>query len=334
MDLYKHIIVPLDGSELSAQALPAARLMAQSTGSTMTLVRSFMALPQWQIDSKHGRYSGSLALDEHARLSALLTAEKQRLEKMGMDTPIEVEVHEGAAVEVITNLATRHPHALIVMSTHGRGGMSRLVMGSVTSRVVGLVKNPTMVMRCEGVDRAVVGDSIDNIVVPLDGSEFAEMALPHAAEMARLFGARITLCQSTHSTEYFQAHTEWGRLNGEAGFRFGGPGELSSSLAELSVEYLKRHSAELDSRYGISDVWVVNSRGGPADTIVKLACDLDNSMIVMTTHGRSGIGRALLGSVADQVIRRSPAPTLLVRGPVPDGAMDHDRATDLMEAGV
>ena len=330
MALYKHIIVPLDGSETSAQALPVARLMAQTTGAPMSLVRSVNAIPDWQADAGLERYTASLAIAERDRMAGYLAGARLRLQKQGVTSLIHIEPREGPAVEAITSVAARHPGSLIVMSTHGRSGFSRMVMGSVTSRVVGSVKNPVLVV-CNREDGSpMVLDAVEHVIVPLDGSKFAEAALPHAAEMARTFGAGVTLYQSTPGVEYFQSHTDWGRLNGEVGFNFSGPTEMASRLGELAREYLHRMAVEMETRFGISGVGFVHSSRNASDAIVKLASECANSLVVMTTHGRSGVGRALLGSVADRVVRQSPVPTLLVRGSmVATEAADHDHTEQL-----
>ena len=335
MALYKHIIVPLDGSETSAQALPVARLMAQTTGAPMSLVRSVNAIPDWQADAGLERYTASLAIAERDRMAGYLEGARLGLLKQGVTSPIHIEPREGPAVEAITSVAARHPGSLIVMSTHGRSGFSRMVMGSVTSRVVGSVKNPVLVVCNKEDGSPMVLDAVEHVIVPLDGSKFAEAALPHAAEMARTFDARVTLYQSTPGVEYFQSHTDWGRLNGEAGFNFGGPTEMASRLGELAREYLHRMAVEMETRFGISGVAFVHSSRNASDAIVKLASESANSLVVMTTHGRSGVGRALLGSVADRVVRQSPAPTLLVRGSmVATEAADHDHTEQLAGTGA
>lgn len=316
MALCKNIIVPLDGSERSGQALPAAGLMARAAEGALTLTRAFAPVPDWQTDWEHGRYRGAMSAAEHDRVTAFLVGEKQRLEGMGVNRPIGIAAREGNADEVIIDLARRDPEALIVMATHGRGGFSRMMMGSVTSRVVRAVLNPTLIVRGNEPEGQMAPQALDNIIVPLDGSTFAEDALPYAAELARVFGSRITLLRSTHNTDYFRARTGWGRLDGEAGFHFGGPVEMAASMAEISREYLWRRAEDLRVRRGVGEVRVVNSLENPADAAIGLAQRLDNVLTVMTTHGRRGVGRALLGSVADQVVRGSPAPTLLVRGPM------------------
>lgn len=314
MALYQHIIVPLDGSELSAQALPAARMLAQAAGARITLLRSFTAAPNWQVNAQQGRYSGALSIAEHDRIAAYLLTQKRQLEKFGVTRPINTLVKEGPPVGVITRLAAEHPEALLVMSTHGRGGFSRLVMGSVTSRVVGGVQNPVFTVRCNDDETPVPMESVEHIILPLDGSRFAERALDYAAELARLFGARMTLCQSTHGADYFSDRTDWTRLNGEGGLHYGGPAALSERLSELSVDYLHRIARRLEAHHGITGVRLVNTHAAAPDAIAELAREPAQSLVVMTTHGRSGVGRALLGSVADRVVRHSPAPTLLVRG--------------------
>ncbi len=173
MALYKHIIVPLNGSESSAQALPVARLMAQTTGAPMSLVRSVTAIPDWPDGAGQERYTASLAIAERDRMAGYLVGERLRLQKQGVTSPIHIEPGEGPAVEVITSVAARHPGSLIVMSTHGRSGFSRMVMGSVTSRVVGSAKNPVLVV-CNREDGSpTVLNAVDHVIVPLDGSTFA-----------------------------------------------------------------------------------------------------------------------------------------------------------------
>ena len=317
MALYRHIIVPLDGSEWSAQALPAARMLAQAAGAPLTLVRAFTAVPHWQADAQQGRHSGTMAAAEHDRVAAYLLAQKQRLERFGVAVPIDTLAKEGSPVGVITRLAAAHPEALLVMSTHGRGGLSRLVMGSVTSKVVGGVQNPVFTVRGNADETPVPMETVEHIIVPLDGSRFAERALEHAVSLSGLFGARLTLCQSTHGADYFNDRTDWMRLDGAGGLHYGSPAALSQRMSELSVDYLHRIARRLESDFGIAGVRLVNTHAAAPDAIAELAREPAQSLVVMTTHGRSGVGRALLGSVADRVVRQAPAPTLLVRGPLP-----------------
>ena len=315
MAFFSNIIVPLDGSDLAAEALPAACLMAKIANAPITLTRAFGGIPEWHGDTDVGLFRGSMAMAEHDRVAAFLRAERQRLLALGVAPPIEIFTREGRAETVISHLADREPDALIVMSTHGRGGLTRMMMGSVTARVVSSVSNPTLIVRGGADRRPAFGASLDNVIVPLDGSNFSENALPYAGELAAACNAQVILVRSTHNADYFRGHTQWTRLDGEGGFNFGSPMEMAASLAGLSREYLWRKAEMLETRFGLSDVEAVNSLVHPADAVVDLAQRSRNAVVVMATRGRWGVGRALLGSVADQVVRRSPAPTLLVRTP-------------------
>lgn len=317
MALCNNIIVPLDGSELSEQALPAALLVANTTRAPITLLRSFAPLPAWQANAGRGRFSAAMAAGEHDRIRADLVGVKQRMEHWGVEPSIFVEAHEGPAHEAIINRANRNPHAMIVMSTHGRGGLSRMLTGSVTARVVRAIGNPTLIVRCNETDCPVVPQRIDNILVPLDGSSFSENALPYAGELAAAFGARVTLFRATPNADYFRSNSDWSHYGCAAGFEYNDPVEMSLQLAEVSREYLLGKADGLRNRFSISDVTTQNSQESPPDAIVKLAGQLENALVVMATHGRRAVGRALLGSVADHVVRHSGSPTLLIRGPMP-----------------
>ena len=329
MALCNSIIVPLDGSKLSAQALPAARLMANATRAPVTLLRSFAPIPGWHTDAEHGRFSAAMAAGEHDRILADLTRVKRRMKHWGVEPPIFVEANEGPAHEVIVNLANRDPDAMIVMSTHGRGGLTRMLTGSVTSRVVREVSNPTLIVRCNKNDCPVVPPRIDNILVPLDGTSFAENALSYAGELAAAFGAGITLFRATPNSEQIRVNGDWSHAHVGPTFRYADPVELAKQLADASQEYLWRKADALKARFPVFDVTVRHSLQSPTNGILNLVAELDNGLVVMATHGRRGVGRALFGSVADRVVRHSAFPTLLVRGPVraeaPAGAFREDR---------
>ncbi len=315
MTLCNNIIVPLDGSKLSAQALPAARLMANATRAPITLVRSFEPLPDWFADADQGRFSAAMAASEHDRTVADLACIRRRMEHWGVETPVFVEAHEEPAHQAIISKANRDPSAMVVMSTHGRGGFSRMLTGSVTAKVVNAVRNPTLIVRCNKTDCPVVPQFFENIIVPLDGTAFAEHALDYAGELATTFGTRITLFRSTPGADYFRTNSDWGHYGG-AGFGFNEPEEMARDLAHTSEDYLWKKADALRARFPLFDVEVVNSRENPEYGIVNLANRLDNGLVVMATRGRRAVGRALFGSVGDHVVRHSTTPTFLVRGPL------------------
>ena len=113
-------------------------------------------------------------------------------------------------------------------------------MGSVTAKVVRAVSNPTLIVRCNEKDCPVVPHHFENIIVPLDGSEFAENALPFAQELAAAFGAKVTLVRTTPDSEYFRVHSEWGAGHDISTMQGYDPVNMAASLSEAAKAYLWR----------------------------------------------------------------------------------------------
>ncbi len=143
------------------------------------------------------------------------------------------------------------------------------------------------------------------IVLPLDGSSFGEAALPVAAKVAKEMGARLVLVRAFSLPD--------------APLR-DGSGNIVAYIDQLEVDYrqeaalyLRGVTTALAERYGLTDVVVDVRPGEPVPTIVQAAEEADATLIVMATHGRTGVARVLLGSVAGTVLRRSHIPVTLVR---------------------
>jgi nucleotide-binding universal stress UspA family protein len=143
----------------------------------------------------------------------------------------------------------------------------------------------------------------NHILVPLDGSELAERALPHALDLARCHGRRLSLVRIGLSQLYAYSPAGDGPLYSE---------DVLQADQQAAVEYLVRVKARLAS----ADVDVTTEvlSGAVAETLIEYACDKGVDLIVMSTHGRSGLSRWVFGSVADKVLRGAHCPTLIVRG--------------------
>ena len=314
MSLFNNIIVPLDGSASSSHALPAAQLMATASDARLTLVRTFDRIPEWHCKSGWDINSATVGAAERGRIGAFLSGAKLGLRRQGFQSPVSIEAQEGPAHEVISGLANRDPGALVAMSTRGRGGLARALSGSVTARVVGAIRNPALVVRCGEHDCPVVPGSIDNIIVPLDGSEFAESALDYAGGLAEAFGAGIILARSTPTLEQYQVYADWSCMYGGPAFGAYDPLKIADDADARSHEYLLGAEENFRSRFPSVETEVMCHRENPVRAIVGLAGEVENGMVVMASRGRRGIRRALFGSIADQVVRNAPVPTLLVRG--------------------
>ncbi len=145
------------------------------------------------------------------------------------------------------------------------------------------------------------------ILVPLDGSDLAEAALPHATAMAGRFGASLTLLQAVTTLPMATAV--------DAGAAAGAEAMISVDALEASEEAAQEYLNQLSHRPELEGIQIRKRvvRGRPAREIVRTAQEEGIDLIVMSTHGRSGLGRLVFGSVADQVLRESGVPILLVR---------------------
>ena len=144
------------------------------------------------------------------------------------------------------------------------------------------------------------------LLVPLDGSAFAEAALPHATELARAFGGSILLLYVV--VPPYVPYTEMPAAPA-------GAAEVANMIVEEALEKAERYLADVSERLRRDGLPVQTAvcKGSPADTILRQALVVNARLIVMATHGRSGLRRLLLGSVAHEVVHRALLPVLLVR---------------------
>lgn len=143
------------------------------------------------------------------------------------------------------------------------------------------------------------------ILIPLDGSELAEAALPHAVELAQKFGSKIILLRVVQPVNYML--TELGSAEDLTLMK-----KLYESLKRESMAYLQRQEERL-KRDAVEASAILLDGVQPAQTILETADALDADVIIMSTHGRTGVGRWLFGSVAENVVRHSKVPVLSIR---------------------
>ena len=311
--MYSKIIVPLDGSELSEQALPYAQMVASSLSAPIELVQAYDILPSTLLGARHRRDAiGQLEQVSQVRAEVSLTPARRRLEEAGLTASAVTQ--RGSAADVISAQASSDPSALVVMSTHGRGGISRWVMGSVADKVLHTIPNPMLIVRANVLGPASPETSLQSVVVPLDGSPRSELSLPHAISMAATLSASITVLRVTPSEEHYRQ--ELSAVTPELGaipdLELLGPGDLIAEDKADVAAYLRDVSNRMaiDHAHGVVTEQVV--RDNIAQAIIDRA-SAQPSLVVMSTHGRSGLGRMTLGSVTDRVIRHSNVPVLVIR---------------------
>ena len=278
---YSRILVPLDGSLLAERVLPYARVLAKGFGARVELLNVFSPAPDALSDHAHGRYPHQIDANQRARSVDYLRRVTASMGLSGIKLSLTVEA--GNPESWIVSHAEKEPETLIAMSTHGRSGAARLVLGSVTDKVLHSTSAPVLVLRPRDGETPVSEAELKHVIVPLDGSPLAEQVLPHVVSLAKALDLTVTLLRVTT-------------------FHQNGP----------LVNYLAKIGEKL-GRAGLSSVKSRTIGDHPAETIVTVARETPHSMVAMTTHGRSGIRRFMLGSVTDHVVRHCGEPVLVIR---------------------
>jgi len=292
----KRILVPLDGSELAEQALPHARYLADAFQAGLILLRVVETTPYT------GNHAHVMAAHFEVQQMAQAYLEQMAAQLREHGYRVDRQILSGTAAETILACAEDQGADLIVMSTHGRSGIGRWVFGSVADKVLRGAGIPVLLIRASAKAAPSNAMGYDRILVPLDGSPLAEQALPHAEEMARATGAEIVILRVPTIPPFLT----WGP----------DPGMVMPALLNEAYEEADAYLANVARRLHARGFVVHKAPMDPgpvADAIIDYAREANIDLIVMSTHGRSGIGRWVYGSVADRVLRGADVPVLLIR---------------------
>ncbi len=302
--MFDRILVPLDGSELAELALNPALRLAKSSEGRLILMRSmipvYMAMPVVA-------YEYEWAWPEYAREQIrqetrdYLQGAQQKVADPDVD--VETLLVEGDAASMIVDSA-RDVHAdLIVMSTHGRSGVQRWMLGSVTERVLHSVACPVLIVRS--------AQPITRMLIPLDGSALAERVLEPALTAAAALNASVTLLRVVEPIPLPEP----------------APPETPSAAPANKTEWLQQAETQAQSyleqvarRYHHFEPAVeqVVIRGAAADQILSFAQQHNIDLIAMSTHGHSGLRRWLYGSITARIMHGYEGQMLIVRPPQAD----------------
>ncbi len=297
--LFKKILVPLDGSELAERALePAITLAEQVDGevillSVPVLKHLFVAEP-----TGYGLFLPEDSIREcQQELETYLSGVRNRWEHPNLR--LRTEVVNGDEASVIVDTASEKGVDLIVMSTHGRSGLSRWVMGSITERVLHEAPCPVLVIRH--------AEPILKTLITLDGSDLSEQALGPGLEVARLLGTQVTLMRVEQPMDVDPVWV------GELEMAEQGLGErMREDVHHGLQDYLSYRAQRYSPQLGETIESVVAS-GPVAQAILDYAELHDIDLVVMATHGRSGLSRWVYGSVTEKVLRHSKGAVLVIR---------------------
>ncbi len=285
--MYKNILVAFDNSEYSKAALVESSNWIKRHGGRIILVNAvYFDEEEFSIapDQREKRFELGRA--------ACLSSKEAVSSQLGIE--IESLVCEGEASDIITETAREKKADLIAMGTHGRRGLNRLIMGSVTSSV--LVNSPVDVIVIKKLDAKSPG-AYPSILLPFDGSEFSKKALERACQLSKLDGSEVTILYVIPRYEEMIGF-----------FRTDSIRRSLSSEAEKIVDGARK----IASAQGIS-VKTEIREGQTADEIVKAASRLKKDLIVMGTYGWQGINKVIMGSTTERVVMDAPCPVLAVK---------------------
>jgi len=301
--MFRHLLVPLDGSKLAEAALPAAASLAQTLGIPATLLHVIeQDAPEEVHKNRH------LTQPDEAQTYLAEVARRAFPPK----TKIDWHVHSAAVDDVVRSIVYHAQEELqpdlIVMCSHGRSEMRDLVSSSIAQQVVAESTIPVLLIK--------PGQNIEapfrlrSILVPLDNESIHDASLPYAEELARAYKARLDLVCVIPTL---------GTLTGERAAAGSMLPATATVYLEMKEENARQHFQEhLDdfNRKSIQASAEI-ARGDPAAVIAKTAEQKDSDLIVFGTHGNAGLEAFWRRSVTANVARRTDVPLLLI--PLTDG---------------
>jgi nucleotide-binding universal stress UspA family protein len=285
----KRILVPLDGSQAAEIVIPYVEEIAAKINAEIILA------------SVHEPDKQDMGKVYRAYLERIRDEVSSGLMQYGIrEFPIRVVVLPGKPANEIIHLSEESNVGLIVLASRGASGQGPWLLGSIAGKVLRATKKPVLLIRVPASEVALEQKALlRKILVPLDGSKRGEGAIPLVQELGIALDAEVILFQTV------QVPTVW-------------PEEPSAIVTMVIEEGMAVSEAYLNStalvfqKAGMK-VSIVVMVGVPADRIIDYATENDVDLIAMSTHGRSGVGRWVFGSVTEKVLHAGDTPVLAVR---------------------
>ena len=292
--MFKKILIPLDGSETAEAILPFAQEIAKNTQGQIVLVTAVQQTGVWDATLS------LQVLDKEEQAAA----DYVKTKAAALGPNVTSRVTRGEAAEAILTVAEDEKADLIGISTHGRSGLSRWLFGSTATKILESSPVPVLFLHPKkGEDKGAPGPVVKKILVPMDGSPEALSVLPVVEGFAKAVGASLVLFHAVPPITSYPGYETAG---------LAGVGDILKDLQEQAKQILTRTAADVKSRGVEATAAIVIETS--VDGILRAADELNVDLIAIGTHGRGGLGRMVLGSTADGVVRRSAdVPCLVVR---------------------
>ncbi|APW99631.1 universal stress protein UspA [Halobiforma lacisalsi AJ5] len=290
--MYDLVLVPVDGSDAATAALEHALEIATDHGATIHLL--------YVADTNRPSLTrqGQSVVDALEREGEEVIADAREVADK-YDVAVVDDVVQGDPRSVILEFADSEPADLVVMGTHGhRPG--KYVLGSVTEGVVHETETPVLAVRAD--DDVPGAYPYDGVLVPTDGSDLALAAVRRGSELAARHDASVTLLSVVDEPALGIAS---------------GVDSIADRLADDARDHLAE-AATVASDAGADEVATEVEFGSPPREIRSRAAEPDVDLVVMGTHGRTGLEQRLLGSVTERVLRTAPVPVLVAKPKIPE----------------
>lgn len=293
--MFQHILVPLDGSRLAEAALPVTVLLSQKLGAAVTLIHVIEKDAPREIHGEH-----HLSQEQEA-LSYL----DQAAQAFGPGVNVRRHVHTEAVANVANSIVdhtSEYAPDLIVMCAHGKGGLRDFMTGSIAQQVIGFGKTPVLLIQPDNQNTAPI--KFGQFLVPLDENSEHEHGLQVAGALAKSFGATLNLLTVIHTLDTLRG----GR--GAAGRMLP---HTSNALLEMEEEDACQRLTRMagDLRQQGLEVHCHIRRGDPPVQVVEVAEKLKVDLIVLGTHGKTGLKAFWAGSVGPRIVNATKIPILL-----------------------
>jgi len=294
--MFAHLLVPLDGSALAETALPAAVALARRLSARISVLH---VVEPHAAPTVHGDRHLTRAQDAEAYLDQIV----EQLAAQHVQARAIVRYGSADVAWEIAATAAAVSADLTVLCTHGRGGVRGAIFGSVAQQVLQQGRTPVLLTKPS--ERRDF--QCRRVLVPLDGSETSETALPAATAVAAACAAEIVLVSVVPTPETAPPDRAATRLMPSA----------AAEVLDLEAAQMREYLQAFAERLAATGVTVSGAveRGDAVRTILQAVQAYSADLIVMATHGRSGLAGAWAGSVASRIIGHAAVPILLVRIP-------------------
>ncbi len=288
---YAHILVATDFSDEAERALAVGADLARRAAAKLTIAHAFNPKPYVRLiepraASEAEATMAAAAMKHLGTLSAKHCA--------GMDAVVTATVRCDTPATALTDYAEQNDASLIVVGTRGKGAVMRVLVGSVAERIVRDAHCDVLVVRGDVDDW-----NLDHVVVPTDLSEISSAAAVAAASLRKAYQSKVTLLH------VFDDDVPIPSADGKGLLR------TDEAVARLRADLERLRHDVFGDDDGVSCEIAVGEH--PADMVCNWCEEHGAKMVLVSTHGRTGLARVLLGSVAEQIIRYAPCPALAIR---------------------